>query len=77
MELGQTEAEEFPSLFARSSLRNGLDLGELQMLPIVRILLRPIPIKCRPAEQHQGNRGRHRHENADEDFVEGEAVAGH
>lgn len=57
--------------------RNRVSFTDLQMLPIVRILLRPIPIKCRAAEQHQGNRGRHRHENADEDFVEGEAVAGH
>ena len=46
------------------------------MLPIIRILLRPVPIKCCPAEQHQRHRRRHCHENADEDFVEGEAVAG-
>ena len=46
------------------------------MLPIIRILLRPVPIKCGASQQHQGNRRRHRHENTDEDFMEGEAVAG-
>ena len=76
MELRCSEVEESPSLFARSLFRDGLNPIELQMLPVIRILLRPVPVKRRTPQQHQRHRRRYRHEDADEDFVEGEAVAG-